>query len=257
MPARKKEYEAAERIHAYGRTWIRYPQTKNSDRWRYAARINMHTYVWEVSNGQFVPPGWVVHHIDGNSTNNAPDNLMAMPKGEHARGHGALLSDERRTQMRQQAESVRDRARAWHQSAEGKAWHSAHGRETWVGRQPIEKECALCGTGFQTLVAHGRFCSDKCRAAARRRSKIDDVVRICPMCSLPFTRDRYVRTLYCSRKCASQARTGSTKIPFRCKECGTEGQCYRKRPRQFCGRACRDAYQRHFHLLAESISASV
>jgi hypothetical protein len=37
-----------------------------------------------------IPGGWVVHHIDQCKTNNAPENLMAMPRALHDRLHAHM-----------------------------------------------------------------------------------------------------------------------------------------------------------------------
>ena len=42
--------------------------------------------VWEALNGP-LPKGWVVHHRDGNSLNDAPDNLEGLSRREHASVH--------------------------------------------------------------------------------------------------------------------------------------------------------------------------
>ena len=59
--------------------------------WKSADGIWMHRYVWEVCNGVNLQEGYEVHHIDRNRDNNAPDNLIAMPKDEHRRLHAGLV----------------------------------------------------------------------------------------------------------------------------------------------------------------------
>lgn len=44
-----------------------------------------HRLVWEETTGQLLPDGWVVHHIDGDKTNNHPQNLVAISREEHWR----------------------------------------------------------------------------------------------------------------------------------------------------------------------------
>lgn len=46
-----------------------------------------HILVWEKVHGCKLPKGFVVHHLDGEPMNNAPENLYAMEAGEHIRLH--------------------------------------------------------------------------------------------------------------------------------------------------------------------------
>lgn len=43
----------------------------------------LHCVVWETVAGRPLPDGWEVHHQDFNKTNNAPENLIAMPGELH------------------------------------------------------------------------------------------------------------------------------------------------------------------------------
>ena len=49
---------------------------------------HLHRTVAEQKIGRPLKPGEVVHHIDGNTRNNSPDNLEVLPsQAEHARRH--------------------------------------------------------------------------------------------------------------------------------------------------------------------------
>jgi hypothetical protein len=49
-------------------------------------KMAVHRWVWEQANGP-LPKGWVVHHLDGNTKNNALSNLQSMSKQEHTKIH--------------------------------------------------------------------------------------------------------------------------------------------------------------------------
>jgi hypothetical protein len=49
-----------------------------------------HRLVWETAHGQQVPNGCVVHHKDGNKTNNAIDNLELLPFKMHQSMHATV-----------------------------------------------------------------------------------------------------------------------------------------------------------------------
>lgn len=55
-----------------------------------------HRLIWERFHGKPVPKGYVVHHIDGNPSNNCIMNLCIMTHSEHSRMHklGTKASEE-------------------------------------------------------------------------------------------------------------------------------------------------------------------
>ncbi len=42
-----------------------------------------HILVWESVHGHFLPDGWVVHHLNGLTDDNRPENLAALPDRKH------------------------------------------------------------------------------------------------------------------------------------------------------------------------------
>lgn len=54
---------------------------------------NKHVAIWEEATGRQLPPGHVIHHIDGNSKNNDPSNLQLMTRGEHTALHARLRKE--------------------------------------------------------------------------------------------------------------------------------------------------------------------
>lgn len=48
-----------------------------------------HILVWEQTHNQLLPNGWAVHHLNGITDDNCPENLVALP----AKKHSALLRE--------------------------------------------------------------------------------------------------------------------------------------------------------------------
>ena len=53
---------------------------------------DIHRYLAETILGRELAKDEVVHHKDGNSLNNSPDNLMVMTRSEHTRLHFQILN---------------------------------------------------------------------------------------------------------------------------------------------------------------------
>ncbi len=57
-----------------------------------------HILVWEKQHNQFLPDGYVVHHLNGKRDDNRPKNLVALPKLNH---HYALLLQEKEKRIQE------------------------------------------------------------------------------------------------------------------------------------------------------------
>ena len=165
-------------------------------------RERLHCYVWRTENGKPIPKGYSVHHIDENKDNNEPDNLQLLTKEEHAKIHANSWSEER---FKKQTEILKKKAVPaavkWHKSEKGHEWHVEHGRKTFGNPPVTEYNCTYCGRLFESRHRYAKnqntFCSNNCKAAYRRRSGVDDVVRICTICGKEYKANKYTKTSRC------------------------------------------------------------
>lgn len=172
-------------------------------------RKRMHRYVWEYYNGE-VPEGYQIHHIDKDKSNNDISNLEAIPFSAHAKMHNLERAERMHDEM---VENLRvnalPRAAEWHRSEEGRKWH----REQYEKTQDLLRikqtlVCEMCGNEYTAHRAtENRFCSNRCKAAWRRKSGADDETWICAYCGAEFTTNKYSKTETCSRACANRKRT--------------------------------------------------
>lgn len=170
---------------------------------------HLHQEIWRAVHGP-IPDGHHIHHRDLDALNNDPGNLVALSASEHSALHAADATGRRKwvIEHRYRAQAA---ARDWHRSAEGRAWHSQHGRETWVQREPIERACEQCGAAFASITrrASDRFCSNACKSKWRRAAGVDVVTVPCAWCGQPFAANKYDQQRTCSRACGQRLRRGS------------------------------------------------
>lgn len=195
----------------------RYPDSDNpADRRYYRPHADhiedgveaLHREIWRDHNGE-IPDGHHIHHIDGDPTNNDIENLECVSPKEHAQRHpdiGGIQSDEHHKKML-------EAAKGWHQSDEGSEWHKEHWNESLaqVFEEPKRKECDQCGDEFEYYTT-ARFCSNACKAKARRRRGDDDEERICEICRQPFIVNKYKEQPTCSRRCGGAYKSWSNRI---------------------------------------------
>lgn len=177
--------------------------------------VFLHREVWVANNGAI--PGkaraYRVHHIDHDKANNALANLELIEAGRHVAEHMNTpeARERARTHMR---ETVMPKARAWHSTPEGRAWHMEHGKDVAAkiaARPPVTAACERCAKEFIKRTA-GRFCSPACRAASTRQRRAAGIpadgnrqtilrspprALVCSMCGEPFD-TRSGRTSKCA-----------------------------------------------------------
>lgn len=161
----------------------------------------MHRDVWAFYNGE-IPKGHHIHHIDGDVTNNDISNLQLMEASAHLRMELIKRHKENPEWSKRFHEKGIEKAKEWHRSNEGREWHKQHGVETFANRKPLSHNCQWCSKSYETInYSNSKFCSNNCKSASRKASGVDDVKRICVVCSTEFTCNKYNSQTKCKRGC--------------------------------------------------------
>jgi hypothetical protein len=101
---------------------------------------------------------------------------------------------------------VQEKIADWRKSKAGVAFHKKHGKDSWAGAPYREFVCEVCGKTFKSrhhMVS--RRCGKNCQAAARRRSGLDNITTKCAECGADFVKNKYSKSVNCSRVCAKRA----------------------------------------------------
>ena len=170
----------------------------------------LHRAVWEYFNGA-IPDGFDIHHVDHDTANNDIANLVMLARADHHSEHGRETAQAHPEHI----ERMRELAKAWHSSEEGRAWHSEQGKRNATMRESRTYVCDQCGREYETahIYSDGKpqYCSNNCKSRARALSGVDDVERICEYCGRPFMANKYTKLRYCSRSCGRRGAYESSK----------------------------------------------
>lgn len=138
-----------------GVIWTRYPDSKRRTHRVYYQRhekwkeppVFLHRRIYEDNYGP-IPDGYHVHHKDGDTENNSPENLEALSPEEHGKVTvQEFLSDEER----------KKKAFSYRKSLEYRRKASVSQKN----RRKIESTCELCGEKFLTRChAKIRWCPE-------------------------------------------------------------------------------------------------
>lgn len=165
----------------------------------------LHRAVWEHHNGE-IPKGYHIHHKDGDRSNNSIDNLALVESSDHLSGH---MTPEKREWAKQNIKKAIEAAPKWHRSKAGLEWHSEHSKNAWESRKPTEYVCDFCGKKYESLnisYTGNHFCSNNCKSAFRRKSGVDNEMRVCAKCGEQFVTNKYSKAKFCSAICARHSR---------------------------------------------------
>ena len=109
----------------------------------------LHVAIWEYVHNQEVPKGYVVHHIDGNTFNNNPQNLECISLREHLELHKeSRISYGKSEAGKKHLEEIRELASKWHKSEEGREWHKEHAKKNMELKRE-KRICQICGQEFE------------------------------------------------------------------------------------------------------------
>lgn len=163
----------------------------------------LHMYMWLREHG-VIPPGYHIHHKDGNKANNDMENLELLEMTAHLGNHG---KDRDIEEQRRTMDKVREKASEWHKSKEGLEWHRQQYEKT---KHLLHKRCDIvcieCGKVHNSGKFGAKFCSERCKSAYRKKSGVDDIMRECEICKGEFKTNKHSSARFCSDECRKKHR---------------------------------------------------
>lgn len=222
--------------------------------------------------GDNTKDGRHVHHLDGDSLNDHPDNLVVLTQSDHRSLHAnknhPLNTDGTNKNRQARLEKLRDtvtgngnpnyRHGRYNEQAISvtrpcpqcgndftaiarQHTCSIECRDAWRAENPYITilACSECETPFESYNGSGLYCTPECQKEAHdRRRKV--YTRECPHCNGHF--DTTIPTVqYCSRSCASTAahiRKGRVNdLEYLCGHCG-ETFTPRRKESKYCNSSC-------------------
>ncbi len=151
----------------------------------------LHVAIWELHNNKTCPPKHHIHHKDGDTFNNSPDNLECLPADVHYRQSKNMDREKNRKHL----ESIRPMASVWHGSKQGLEHHKVIGKISWSKKQQVNQTCIVCSKQYPTWMVWSKFCSDACERKQYIRSKRKIIT--CVICGIESNVYKYSKSEAC------------------------------------------------------------
>ena len=204
----------------------------------YTSTIKLHRAVYEYFNGE-IPAGCVIHHIDGNASNNNADNLQLMTRAEHAKIHADISGTVPPPHKKIVLTCINCGRVFTIRQEQNSGFCSSTCRMSYRFRNLRETRiCQRCGKEFETYkYGTARFCSKECSHPSEKTIK-----KICPVCGKEFSTIPSQNNTCCSHKCASTlmwktSRTDDKAKHKTCEACGADF-IVKKPTQRFCSKSC-------------------
>jgi hypothetical protein len=121
--------------------------------------VHLHREVWRYHNG-VIPEGFVIDHKDRDRNNNDISNLRLVTWKVNREN----ISPEAKEQYSKRMALYNSlQSGKWWQDEDTKLSHSNKLSENWKNREPLRKDCILCGKEFFAKHAVAKYCSKECR----------------------------------------------------------------------------------------------
>lgn len=195
--SRTRRGRVVELVECDGIIWRRYPESPvQANRYfitKFGSRpdiLLLHRWIYEYYVGD-IPAGFVVHHLNGDVSDNRPRNLAVATNSEHMRGHKNVHA------------RLREGCAAWARSHPDlvREYAGRAGRAYWSNPRVVQLVCATCGVSFSSLDVRDnrpRYCSRRCRALASKTKRL-----LCQWCGAEFHVHSSVDAKFCCRRCAA------------------------------------------------------
>ncbi len=166
---------------------------------------NLQRAVW-IDNFGPIQPKHHIHHRDGNAKNNHIENLQCLEGKLHLSRSAKKSKWVGSKGNLEVLRRMREKAKPWHRSKEGKAFHSQHAKNINFGviRVSFARTCEQCGIDYKSCHRNGKFCSRKCKSMFRYHAGVDNENRKCKLCDKYFVVNRYSRTKTCGKPCSTK-----------------------------------------------------
>lgn len=206
----------------------------------------LHRVIWQENFGD-IPDGFHIHHIDGDWTNNEPDNLECISPSEHYDKHRSMYEARNNSiENIEHLKKIREKAIEWSRSETGRKRLQEIGRQNYKNKPIVEKKCVVCGAVFKTKQPEQhKYCSKKCKSRKHEETRKKEVSK-CLECKKEFKTRAGGKAKYCSYSCASKSRMREQELhPKHERACVNCGSLYRTNypnKSKFCCNKCRSQY---------------